>query len=86
MDEKNFVDLNHNVYQAKHNTDFIYIGHDPANQWSAFLNGKVQDLGFVDTLEQAQEAAHRLYDAGPTCALKLEWKLIPKTEARDLVE
>ena len=86
MDAKNFVDQTYNVHQAKHNTDFIYVGHDPANQWSAFLNGNVQDLGFVETLEQAQEAAHRLYDAERSCALKLEWKLIPKTEARDLVE
>ena len=86
MNAKSFVAQTYNVHQAKHGTKIIYIGHDSANQWSALLNGKEQDLGFVDKLEQAQEAAHRLYDAGQTCALKLEWKLIPRTEVRDLVK
>ena len=86
MDAKSFIAQTYNVHESKHGEDFIYIGHDPAKRWSAFLNNEEKDLGFVDTLEQAQAAAHRLYDAGQTCALKLEWKLLPQTEIKDLVK
>jgi hypothetical protein len=86
MDARSFLAQAYNVHGSRHGDDFIYIGHDPSNQWSALLNGEERDLGFVDTLEQAQAAARRLYDAEQTCALKLEWKLIAETEIRDLVE
>jgi len=86
MDARSFVAQTFNVHESKHGDDFIYIGHDPSKRWSAFLNEEERDLGFVDTLEQAQAAAHRLYDAGRACALGLEWKLISQTEVRDLVE
>lgn len=86
MDARSFVAQTYNVHESRHGDDFIYIGHDPSKQWSALLNGEEQDLGFVDTPEEAQAAAHRLYDAGQSCALKLEWKLITETEVRDLVK
>ena len=86
MDPKSFVAQTYNVHESQHDRDFIHIGHDPAKRWSAFFNGKEHDLGIVNTLEEAQTAAHNLYDAGQTCALKLEWKLIPETEIKDVTK
>jgi hypothetical protein len=86
MDLKTFLAATYNVYESKHESEFIYVGHDPANQWSAFLKGEEKDLGLVDTLEQAQAAAHRLYDEGLVCGLKLEWRLLSQTVIKDWVE
>lgn len=86
MDAKEFLTATYNVYESKHGRGHIYVGHDPAKQWSAFFKGKEQDLGFVDTLEQAQFVAHRIYDAGKPCALKLKWKLIRQTEIKDVTK
>lgn len=86
MDSKTFLAATYNVHESKHGTEFIYIGHDPANQWSAFFNGKEQDLGLVSTLKEAQDAAHRLFESDKKCSLKLDWKLIPQTEVRDMTK
>jgi hypothetical protein len=83
-DAKTFVLLTNNVHVAKHGEDFIYVGHDVANRWSAFFSGTEEELGSVDTLEHAQIAAHRLLHAGASCSLNLEWELIPQTEIKDL--
>ena len=86
MDLKTFLAANYNVHESKHGDEFIYIGHDPANQWTAFFKGKEQDLGLVSTLEEAQVAAQRLFDSEKKCPLRLEWKLIAQTEIRDVTK
>jgi len=86
MDLKRFLAWTHNVHESAHGSEFIYIGHDPAKVWSAFFKGNVQDLGFVDTLEEAKVAAHRLFDSENKCSSKLEWKLIPETEITDITK
>ncbi len=86
MDVKTFLTAQFNVHESKHGDEIIYIGHDPAKQWSAFFKGKEQDLGLVDTLTEAQDSSHHLFDLGKKCSLKLKWKLIPQTEIKDMVK
>jgi hypothetical protein len=86
MNAKEFAQASFNVHGAKHGEDFIYIGHDPANRWSAFFKGKEQDLGVIDTLAQAQAAAHHLFDTRKKCSLRLEWKLIAETKIKDVTK
>jgi len=86
MDLKTFLSATLNTYQSKHGDDFIYIGHDPAKQWTAFFKGNEQELGVVDTVEQAKVAAHRLFDSGKNCSIKLDWKLIPESEVKDVAK
>ena len=83
MDAKMFLLTTKNVYEARHGKEFIFVGHDVANRWSAFFSGREESLEFVDTLEEAETAAHRIFDAGKSCSLKLEWKFILRTEIRD---
>ncbi len=86
MDLKTFLSATFNIHESKHGDKIIYVGHDPSNQWLAFFRGKGQDLGLIDTLAQAQAAAHRLFDSGKSCSLKLKWELLPKTEIKDLTK
>jgi hypothetical protein len=86
MDLKTFLASTYNVHESRHGDEFIYVGHDPAKQWLAFFKGEDQDVGLVNTLEEAQTAAHRLYDVGKVCPLVLTWKLIPQTEIKDVAK
>ncbi len=80
MDLKMFLAANFNVHESRHGDETIYIGHDQARRWSAFFKGEEQDLGLVDTLEQAKAVAHRQFDTDGKCVVKLDWKLISQTK------
>jgi hypothetical protein len=79
IDLKTFLIVAKNVHEAKHGTEFIYIGQDVVPvRWLAFFNGEEKELEFVNSLDEAKIAAHRLFDNGK-CPVQLEWKLIPRT-------
>ena len=86
MDLKTFLAAAYNVHESKHGREIIYVGHDPCNRWSAFFKGKERDLGLIDSLAQAQAAAHRHFDSGKKCTVELNWKLLPGTEVKDLTK
>ena len=86
MDLKTFLTGVYNVHESKHGNQIIYVGHDMANRWSAFFKGKEQDLGMIDTQDQAEAVAHQLFDSGKKCAIKLDWKLMARTKVDDLTQ
>ena len=82
MDLRTFLMTAKNAHQAKHGSEFIYIGQDvvPA-RWLAFFNGELRELEFANSLEEAKIAAHRLFD-NEKCSVDLEWQFMPETAAR----
>ncbi|HMH13484.1 MAG TPA: hypothetical protein VK578_10280 [Edaphobacter sp.] len=86
MDIKTFLIAQFNVHESKHGDEFIYIGHDPAKQWSAFFKGEERDLGLVVSLDEAQDSAHYLFDSRKKCSFILEWKLMAHSEIKDMVK
>jgi hypothetical protein len=80
-DLKTFLSAAKNVHGAKHGTGFIYVGQDVVPvRWLAYFNGEERELEFVNSLDEAKIAAHRLFD-DEKCPVELEWKLIPETAA-----
>lgn len=86
MDLKTFLLETWNIHESRHGDDLIYVGHDQENRWSVFFSGRERVLGAVNTLAQAQMAAHWLFDSGKNCSIKLEWRLIPESEIKDLTK
>lgn len=79
MDLKTFLIAAHNVHVAEHGIEFIYIGQDVVpTKWLAFFKGTEKELEFVNSLDEAKVAAHRLFDS-EKCPVELQWKLIQET-------
>ncbi|MGB7549023.1 MAG: hypothetical protein WBM14_14845 [Terracidiphilus sp.] len=80
MDLNTFLFVAKNVHEAKHGKEVIYVGNEVMpERWLAFFNGKEIDLDSVNSLEEAEVAAHRLFDNAKTCSFELEWKIRPES-------
>jgi len=80
MSVNTFIAEHSAVSATQHGSQCVYVGRDQLQKWWVLHEGKVDPIE-ADISEEAQAAAHHLIDGDQPCALQLDWRLIPATNA-----